>query len=60
MGASTREGTSLSDNLYNGGEVGVDLSIIIIIVIGVAFCIGGPILGHYATKVSENAHKEKN
>lgn len=37
----------------------MDLSIIIIIVIGAAFCIGGPILGHYATKVSENAHKEK-
>ncbi|MEZ0537301.1 hypothetical protein ACAG39_08625 [Caldicellulosiruptoraceae bacterium PP1] len=31
----------------------------IIIVFGVIFCVGGPIIGHYASKASEKAEKEE-
>ncbi|MDP4181446.1 MAG: hypothetical protein Q8942_10175 [Bacillota bacterium] len=36
----------------------MNLTVILIIVFGAIFCIGGPILGHYAAKASENIGKE--
>lgn len=39
----------------------MDISIIVVVVFGVLFCVGGPILAHYATKVSEkDENQEKN
>lgn len=37
----------------------MDTSIIIVIVLGVIICVGGPIIGHYASKASEKAEKEE-
>jgi len=37
----------------------LNASVIFIIVLGLLFCIGGPILGSLATKASEKAEKEE-
>lgn len=37
----------------------MDIKVIIVIVFGVLLCIGGPILGHYASAASEKAEREE-
>ena len=37
----------------------MDLSVILAIVFGALLCIGGPIIGHYASKAAETAEKEE-
>lgn len=37
----------------------MDLTVILVIVIAVIFCVGGPIIGSYASKASEKAEREE-
>jgi flagellar basal body-associated protein FliL len=37
----------------------LDSALILIIILGVIFCAGGPIIGHYATKACEKAEREE-
>lgn len=37
----------------------MDTTVILVIVFGAILCIGGPIIGHYASKASEKAEKEE-
>lgn len=37
----------------------MDTTVILVVVFGVIFCVGGPIIGHYASKASEKAEKEE-
>jgi multisubunit Na+/H+ antiporter MnhG subunit len=37
----------------------LDISIIVVIVIGVIIIVGGPIIGHIASKASHKAEKEE-
>lgn len=37
----------------------MDITVILIIAFGVLFCVGGPIIGHYASKAGEKAEREE-
>ncbi len=37
----------------------MDITLIFVIAIGVIFCIGGPIIGHYASMAAEKAEREE-
>lgn len=37
----------------------MDFAVIVVIIIAALFCIGGPIIGHYATKASEKVEKDE-
>lgn len=37
----------------------LDFAVILVIAIAALFCIGGPIIGHYASKASEKVEKEE-
>lgn len=58
MGANIRVITSLAE-FADGGDT-MDATFIVVIVFILIFCIGGPILGHYASIKSENHQNDTN